>query len=285
MEHKTVTLDGVNVHYVQAGEGPVVLLVHGVGTSLVAWWRNIQPLADAGFTVLAPDLPGHGDSDKPKRLSYDPSARAHLVAQFLNALNVDRAHLVGNSAGGLVAALFALEHPKKTDRLVLVASGGLGRRISWFLRLISLPVVGEVLYRPRLHSLMGISRKLFYEQPSFPREVLTEMERVRALPGSTRAALSSIRSCIDYRGLREQRLVLDRLHRLTAPLLTVWGENDRLIPASHADSVRETMPQSVVRTIPRCGHWPQMEKADEFNVLVTGFLEGTLDHQAGSLPR
>jgi 4,5:9,10-diseco-3-hydroxy-5,9,17-trioxoandrosta-1(10),2-diene-4-oate hydrolase len=283
LEHQTVTIDGVNVHYVQAGEGPVVLLLHGVGTSLVTWCRNIQPLADAGFTVIAPDLPGHGDSDKPRRLRYDPAAGAGLIGQFLTALNVDRASLVGNSAGGLVAALFSLEHPQKIDRLVLVAPGGMGRQVSGFLRLISLPFVGEVIYRPWLFRLMGLNRRLFYRPLLFPSEVSTEMDRVRALPGSARAALSSIRSSVDYRGFREEQLVLHRLPGLTVPLLTVWGENDRLIPVSQAESLRETVPQGMVRTIPQCGHWPQMEKADEFNVLVTRFLEGALDNQAGSL--
>ena len=283
MEHRTVTLDGVDIHYVQAGEGPVVLLLHGVGTSVVTWCRNIQPLADAGFTVLALDLPGHGDSDKPRHLTYDPAAGASLVGQFLTALNVDRASLVGNSAGGLVAVLFTLDHPQKINRLVLVAPGGLGRQVSWFLRLISVPIVGEVIYQPWLLRLMGVSRRLFYRPTLFPTEVLTEIDRVRALPGSTRATLCSVRSSVNYRGLRKQMLVLHRLQQLTAPLLTIWGENDRMIPVSHAGSVRERVAQGIVRTMPQCGHWPQMEKADEFNVLVTRFLDGAMDNEAGSL--
>ena len=279
MEHKTVALDGVNVHYVQAGEGPVVLLLHGLGTSLVTWCRNIQPLADAGFTILAPDLPGHGDSDKPASLTYDPSAGARLIDQFLRTLGVARPSLVGSSAGGLIVALFALDHPQRVDRLVLVASGGLGRQVSWFLRVISLPVLGEVLYQPWLHNMMGISKRIFYQPPPFLDEVLTEMHRVRSLPGSRQATLRSIRSSINYWGLREQRYILHRLKELPTPILTIWGENDTIIPVSHAASVRQALPHSLVRTIPQCGHWPHMEKADEFNDLLTQFLEGALDDQ------
>ena len=285
MEHQTVTLDGVNVHYVQAGEGPVVLLLHGLATSLATWCRNIQPLADAGFTVLAPDLPGHGDSDKPETLNYDPTAGAALIDHFLTSLGVDRSTVVGNSAGGLVVALYALNHPQKVDRLVLVASGGLGRRVSWFLRVLSLPILGELLYQPWLHDMMGINKRIFYQAPPGLDEVLAELHRVRSLPGSRRAALRSIRSSINYWGLREQRYILDRLKQLPVPLLTVWGENDIIIPVSHADSVRRVLPNSLVHTIPQCGHWPHMEKAEEFNDLLTRFLEGALDGDLRPLHR
>ncbi len=277
MEHQTVNLDGVNVHYVQAGQGPVVLLLHGLGTSLATWRRNIQPLAEAGFTVLAPDLPGHGDSDKPETLSYDPTAGAALIDAFLTSLGVDRSTVVGNSAGGLVVALFALNHPQKIDRLVLVASGGLGRRVSWFLRVLSLPILGELLYQPWLHEMMGINKRIFYQTPPGLDEVLAEIHRVRSLPGSKRAVLRSIRSSINYWGLREQRYILAQLKQLPVPLLTVWGENDIIIPVSHAASVRKVLPHSLVHTIPQCGHWPHMEKAEEFNRLLTQFLEGALD--------
>ena len=114
MEHKTIALSGVKVHYVEAGQGPVVLLLHGLGSSLDTWRRNVEPLADAGFTVLAPDLPGHGDSEKPDALDYGPRTAVDFTGQFLSALGVERASLVGNSAGGLVAALFALENPEET---------------------------------------------------------------------------------------------------------------------------------------------------------------------------
>lgn len=281
MEHKVIAVDGMNVHYVHAGSGPVVLLVHGVGASQVAWRSNIAPLANAGFTVVALDLPGHGDSDKPKNIEYDPVAAVHFLAHFLDALKVDRASVMGNSGGGLVAASFALEYPERTDRVVLVAPGGLAQDVSLFLRLLSVPVVGEIIFNPWIHNTMGMSKHLFYSPLSFPRDVLKELDRVQSMPGATRAALRSIRSSIDYRGMMGCRLVVHRLDSLAAPLLTVWGENDRLIPVSHVQAVRQVVPHSLVRTFPECGHWPQMEKAAEFNPLAIEFLEGSLDKQAG----
>lgn len=284
MDHKTVTLDGVNLHYIQVGQGPVVLLLHGLGASLVTWSQNIQPLAESGFTVIAPDLPGHGDSDKPDTLSYDPLAGTELIGQFLDGLGVERASVVGNSAGGLVGALFALDHPEAVERLVLVASAGLGRRVSWLLRLISLPVLGEMIYGPWLNKRMGAARWIFHRPPPFLDELLTEMRRVRSFPGARQAALRSLRSSVNYRGLKEHLYILHRLHELMVPLLTVWGENDLIIPVSHARSVRHALPQSLVHTIPQCGHWPHMEKAEEFNSLLNQFLAGALDGQRWSRP-
>ena len=284
MEHKTIALSGVKVHYVEAGQGPVVLLLHGLGSSLDTWRRNVEPLADAGFTVLAPDLPGHGDSEKPDALDYGPRTAVDFTGQFLSALGVERASLVGNSAGGLVAALFALENPEKTCRLALVAPGGIGRQVSWVLRLMSLPGLGEFLFQPWIYSLMGINKRVFHEPSSIPAEVLAEMARVQFLPGSTSSTLHSIRSSINILGLRRRWRVLDRLPQVSSPLMCLWGEDDIIIPVSHAGWIKEAIPQCLVRTFPQCGHWPRMEKAGEFNALLTLFLQGGLDDRSGSIP-
>ena len=216
-QHKNIVLNGVNVRYVQAGQGPVVLMLHGLGASMVTWSRNIEPLAEAGFTVLALDLPGHGDSDKPDHLSYDPVSGAQLLYDFARALDVERLSLVGSSAGGLMVGLLTLDHPEIVDRLVLVGSGGLGKRVSWFLRFISLPVVGDLFYQPWIHQRMGVTKRIFYKPPSFVDEVLSELHRVRSLPGSRRAALRSIRSSVNYFGLRRHRYIVDRLKESPVP--------------------------------------------------------------------
>jgi 4,5:9,10-diseco-3-hydroxy-5,9,17-trioxoandrosta-1(10),2-diene-4-oate hydrolase len=267
-----ILIEGVNVHYIQAGEGPVVLLLHGLGTSLVTWCRNIVPLATAGFQVLALDLPGYGDSDKPKHLSYDPVAGATLIHRFLATLGVERASLVGNSAGGLIVSLFALSYPEKVERLVLVSSGGLGRQMSWFLRLLSLPIVGDLFYQPHLQAPYDITRRVFYQPPLFLPEVLPEMQRTLSLPGFRHAGLKSIRSSINLFGLRQHRYILPQLKQLPAPLMIVWGEEDKILPVSHARLAQQALPDSVVHIIPQCGHWPHMEKDTEFNALLTRFL-------------
>ncbi len=278
LEHKRINLAGVNLHYVQAGEGPVVLLVHGLGTSSVTWGHNIEPLAAAGYTVLALDLPGHGDSDKPRSLTYGPEAGARLIHDFLNALSVDRVSLVGSSAGGLIASLFALDHPLRVDRLMLVASGGLGRDVSWALRIVSVPLLGELIYQPRLMRLLGVGNRLFYRPPTLPDGFRPESSR--SDPESRRVTIQAIRSCITLFGQKKRCQILDRLEGLAAPIMTVWGTEDRYIPVSHAHLIGRALPRAEVRTIPECGHWPHMEKPAEFNALLIQFLEGRLDDVA-----
>jgi pimeloyl-ACP methyl ester carboxylesterase len=283
VEHKYVDIEGVKVHYVEGGEGPAVLLVHGLGTSLITWRQNFGSLVSAGYRVLALDLPGHGDSDKPKSLSYDPVTGATLIHQFLKMQKVEKVSVVGSSAGGLIAGLFALAYPEWVEKMVLVAPGGLGRRLSWYLRIMSVPGLGEILYQPRLQNAIVLSKRIFHRAPPFLQEVLPEMYRVRTLPGSRYAAIQAVRSSINFFGLRKQRHILHQLKDLPSPLMTVWGKEDSIIPVAHAEIVKRELPNSVVCIIPKCGHWPHMEKAEEFNRLLVRFLEGTLDNGHFSL--
>lgn len=277
-QHKFIDIDGINVHYIDAGEGPPVLLLHGLGTSLVTWHCNVVPLVDAGYRVLALDLPGHGDSDKPRTLSYDPVNAVRVVHRFLELQGVDQTTLVGNSAGGLIGGLYAVTHPERVSRVVLVASGGLGRQVCWFLRIASLPWVGELLYRPSLRNAIDLSKHIFFQEPPVLGEVLPEMYRVRNLPGARHAAIQSVRSSINLWGLRKQRQILHRLTQLSIPLLTVWGAEDNIIPVEHALEVERLIPNSIVCIIPQCGHWPHMERAEEFNDLLVRFISKRLDN-------
>ena len=280
---KYVTVDNLKVHYAEAGEGPVVLLVHGLGSSLITWYRNMDPLVEAGYRVIALDLPGHGDSDKPRDMSYDPNAAPTFLKQFLEATGVERAVVVGNSAGGLLVAMFAMAHPEMVDKVVLVSSGGLGPEVSWFLRIVSVPGLGELLYQPQFYPTNDMFRHIFYQLPPFLDELIPEMQRVRNLPGSRHAAIQSIRSSINLLGLRKQRYILDRLKHLPAPLMIVWGREDTIIPVSHANLVSQELPQSVVHILSECGHWPHMEKSEEFNAHLLRFLLDSAGHRAPAL--
>ena len=259
-----------------------MLLIHGLGTSSATWSHNIEPLAAAGYTVLAQDLPGYGDSDKPRSLRYGPEAGARLIHDFLDTLGVDRVSLVGNSAGGLIAGHFALDNTSRVERLVLVASAGLGHDVSWTLRILSVPVLGELIYQPRLLRLARVRNKLFYRPPPSPNDSMLESYRSSSHPQSRRATIQAIRSCVTLFGQRRRCQIQDRLEGLPAPIMTVWGAEDRYIPVSHAYLNGRALPQTVVRIIPECGHWPHMEKAAEFNALTSQFLDGQLDDVAGT---
>jgi pimeloyl-ACP methyl ester carboxylesterase len=141
---------------------------------------------------------------------------------------------------------------------------------------MSIPGVGELIYRPWLHDKIGMRRRIFHRPPDFLDDLLPELYRVRLLPGARTAMLRSVRSSISCWGLHRDQNILERLRDLPVPLMTVWGEKDSIIPISHAESVREVLPGSIVYTVPDCGHWPQMEKHELFNSLLSSFLGGTL---------
>ena len=273
-EYKTIKVWGLNIRYVEAGEGPVVILLHGLADSLLSWYCNIDALADAGFRVIAPDLPGSGDSDKPDHLEYDSNSAVEFIYDFSQELGISKLSLVGNSAGGLISGLFALEHPEMVSNMTLVAPGGFGRRVPWLLRAISIPVLGDLLYRPWLNDKIGITKRLCYRPPCILSKLTPEMNRLKSLPGARAAVIRSIRSNINLRGMRKDARILGRLKYSTVPLLTVWGAQDRVIPIEYADDALRKLPSSVVRVINECGHWPHMEQAVQFNLMLIGFLKG-----------
>ena len=145
-EHRFVTVNGIRTHYVAAGEGEPLLLLHGLGASLMAWALNIEPLSRK-FSVYAIDIPGHGDSEKPDMDYLLPTA-VDFVRDFMRALGIERASIAGNSMGGMIALKTAIDFPELVDRLVLVDAAGLGREVAWFIRAMSLPLVGRAYRKP-----------------------------------------------------------------------------------------------------------------------------------------
>lgn len=274
-EYKTTSIWGLNVRYVEAGEGPVVLLLHGLADSLLSWYCNIDPLAEAGYRVIALDLPGSGESDKPDHLDYDPDSAAEFIYDFCQELAIDKLSVVGSSAGGLIAGLFSLEHPDIVENLVLVDSAGLGREVSWLLRIFSLPIIGDFTYRPKLNNQVGLIKRMFYRPPPILDELLPEMNRTKLLPGARMATLRGIRSSINLKGLRRKWLLLDRLQIAKFPLMIIWGAEDIVIPVAHAQATRQAIPNCTIQVIPECGHWPQMEHPSTFNSMLVKFLDGT----------
>ena len=265
-------VSGVDVRYAVAGEGPAVLMVHGLASSMITWYCNIEAVAQAGFTAIALDLPGYGDSDMADNLDYDPESGARFLVEFADELGIERFSVVGNSAGGLIAGVTALQYPDRVDKVVLVAAAGLGRRLSWPLRIISVPVLGELIYKPHMFSKASIVKRIFFRPPAILDDILPEMLRVRCLPHAPQVMLRSVRSGVNLLGLRREHNILHRLRDHPAPVLAVWGEEDLVIPPVKAEDVKRALPHSTVRVLPECGHWPQMEKPEQFNRILTSFL-------------
>ena len=272
-----VVIHGHDVGYRRGGEGETVLLLHGLaGSSLT--WRAVMPALSRDFDVIAPDLLGHGESAKPMG-DYSLGAFASGLRDFLAALDVPRATILGQSFGGGVAMQLAYQHPELCDRLVLVSSGGLGREVSWLLRLLTLPGAEHLmpLIFPRLVANRGgdVGRLLGHVGVRAPN--LAEMWRAYAsLAGAEnrKAFVRTIRGVIEPGG--QTVSALDRLYLAShLPTLIVWGDRDPIIPVRHAHTAHEAIPGSRLAILEGVGHFPHVEAPEQFLSVLTEFLEST----------
>ena len=263
-----------NTHYITAGQGAPVVLVHGLGASIVTWAYNIQPLAQK-YAVYAVDLPGHGDSAKPD-YSYNLEEGVAFLRTFLKALNLEGAALIGNSMGGLLALATAERHRELASVLVLVDSAGLGRELAWPLRVGALPVVGQAMEFLAVMNRRRLMRLVFHHPDRIAPHIYAELFRIRKLPGSSRTMVRALRNGVNLLGLRPHlRLLHDILTDLPVPTLLIWGEEDVIIPVAHARQAATRYTDLDLCVIPEAGHWPHMEQPQEFNSRVVAFLDQT----------
>jgi pimeloyl-ACP methyl ester carboxylesterase len=273
-----IELHGHRVIYRIAGSGPPVVLIHGMVNSSRHWERVALGLADS-YTVIAPDLIGHGESAAP-RGDYSLGAHAAGIRDLLTAIGVERATLVGHSLGGGVAMQFFYQFPQRTERLVLVSSGGLGHQVSPLLRGAALPgasaVVAVAANRRVLAALVVLSERL--RRKGSPKSIYLRAI-ARALqpleePGAREAFLQTLRSVIDVRGQRVS--ALDRVYLLDAmPTMIVWGARDNTIPLSHGRQMHEAVPGSRFEVLPNAAHFPNLEDPEGLAAVLRDFLETT----------
>ena len=266
----SVEVHGIRMAYLQAGSGPPVVLLHGLASSSLTWSANIQALA-RHFTVYALDAPGHGGSAAPK-VGPGVEAGVQVLRGFLESIGQQRVTLVGNSLGGLVALRFALDYPDQVTHLVLVDSAGLGQRIPWRLRLISLPLLGRLLLHPKTISVKRFAKRLFHDPERVDRRLIHALHHARTVQLANHLMVSMARTSVGLTGLKRHNYFLPRLGELRPPLLVVWGERDRVLPVAHAYEVARRYPGIQLEVFPECGHWPHLEQADAFNHLVLRFL-------------
>lgn len=261
-----------------AGEGPAVLLIHGMAGSSETWQPIIPQLA-RHHTVVAPDLLGHGDSAKP-RGDYSLGALASGIRDLLLALGHDRVTVVGHSLGGGIAMQFTYQFPERCERLVLVSSGGLGREVSTLLRALALPGSEYVLALGCAPQMMRAGTTLagwIAKVGLRPAPALGEILRSYASLGdaSTRTAfLHTLRSVVDVGGQRVS--AHDRLYLASeVPTMIVWGERDPLIPVSHGRAAHEAMPGSRLELFGESGHFPHRDDSERFAGLLERFIAET----------
>jgi pimeloyl-ACP methyl ester carboxylesterase len=277
-EEWQIELHGRRVIYRVAGSGPPVVLVHGMLNSSSHWHAVARSLSH-DYTVIAPDLIGHGDSAAP-RGDYSLGAHAASIRDLLAAIGVDRATMVGHSLGGGVAMQFFYQFPQRVERLVLISSGGLGHEVSPMLRTAALPGTSALLSLTINPRLIGGLWRLGEE---LERRGVRAGPYVQALARALRplqtaeaqsAFLHTLRSVIDVRGQRVS--ATDRLYLLEAlPTMIVWGERDNTIPIRHGRAAHAAIPGSTLRTIPGVAHFPHLEDPHALSHVLREFIATT----------
>ncbi|MEY2454266.1 MAG: hypothetical protein QOD92_3840 [Acidimicrobiaceae bacterium] len=280
MDVQFVQIHGHDVAYRTAGHGPEVLVfVHGIAGSSATWAKVMDRLDADRYTMVAPDLLGHGESAKP-RGDYSLGAYASGIRDLMVVLGHERASFIGHSLGGGIAMQLAYQFPERCERLVLTCSGGLGREVNPLLRVISAPgseYVLPVVLTPRIHGVAGsVGRflgKFGLRGDPFLGEVWDSYTRLTDAR-TQRAFVHTIRAVIDVSGQRVS--ARDRLYLAEAvPTLIIWGDRDGVIPVTHGYAAHELMPQSRLEIIEGAGHFVPFERPDVVAGLLRDFLDTT----------
>jgi len=274
LEH--VSIHGHRVAFRSAGSGPVILLIHGMAGSSTTWQHVIPALAQR-FTVVAPDLLGHGESGKPRRGEYALGAHANLLRDLLNVLGHERATFVGQSFGGGVAMQLAYQFPERCERLALVSSGGLGPEVNALLRVLTLPgaeYVFPFVCAPPLRDVGNWIAARLYGIGVRAAPAVEEIWRSYAAladADTRRSFFRTLRAVIDFGG--QAVSAADRLYLTSSlPTLIVWGAHDPIIPVGHAAEAHKAMPGSRLVIFEDAGHFPHCEVPDQFVEVLVDFM-------------
>jgi len=277
---KTVNVMGLRTRVLEEGDdarGDPVVMIHGVG----AWAENFRevmaPIARTGRRAIAFDLPGFGESEAPGDVEHF-GPRDAFYPRFVNAvldeLGLPSAHLVGSSMGGAVVYTAAVTQPARTRSLSLVAGGGVGTEVAFFLRLCTLP--GMTLFARAFGKpaqARNVLRTCFYDPRRIPQTLFDEAERY-GYP-SFGEFVNALRSGVTLGGVKPavRDYWVAQAPRYQGPVLVVWGKQDAVLPVTSAADAREVMPQAQIQLIDRCGHLPMIERPDEFLAALLPFLD------------
>ncbi|GFG49546.1 hypothetical protein CQY20_18825 [Mycolicibacterium agri] len=274
------TIHGYRRAFRIAGSGPAILLIHGIGDNSTTW-SAVQSALAQRFTVIAPDLLGHGKSDKP-RADYSVAAYANGMRDLLSVLDIDRVTVVGHSLGGGVAMQFAYQFPQLVERLILVGAGGVTKDVNFALRIASLPMGSEALGLLRLPLVLDAVQTLgriagfAIGSTGLGRDLPQMLRILKDLPEPTASSAfaRTLRAVVDWRG--QVVTMLDRCYLTeSVPVQLIWGSRDSVIPVSHARLAYAAMPGSQLEIFEGSGHFPFHDDPDRFVEVVERFIDST----------
>jgi epoxide hydrolase 4 len=282
MAHRWVDVGRLRLHCVEAGAGPLVVLLHGFPEFWYAWRHQIPALADAGYRVVAPDLPGYNTSDKPPQVrDYRPQVLAQDVADLIVALGASSAAVAGHDWGGGLAWLLAMHHPERIQRLVVLNAPhpvrflkGLSSlrqlRRSWYILAFQLPWLPERLVAARdFQALRRALRRQPTRPGAFTDEDIDRYVAAAAQHGALRAAINYYRAALRANPLAQ----VHSLRHVDAPTLVIWGDQDRYLGRELAEPDRALVPDVRVERIAEASHWVQTDAPQRVNQLMVDFLQ------------
>jgi pimeloyl-ACP methyl ester carboxylesterase len=275
---ESATIHGHEIRYQVAGSGPVVLMLHGMAASSYTW-KHVLPELARRYTIVAPDLLGHGDTAKP-RAEYSLGAQANMLRDLLALLGHDCATFVGHSYGGGVAMQLAYQFPDRCDRLVLVGSGGLGPEVNALLRLLTLPGADHLFPLVCSASLRNAGNRVAawgarhgLRASPVVEEIWRSYSSLADADGRS-AFFRTLKAVIDHEG--QSVSAADRLYLTShVPTMIVWGSDDAIIPVSHARDAHDAIPGSRLHVFDNAGHYPHCEAPEDFVDALTEFIEST----------
>jgi epoxide hydrolase 4 len=282
MAHRWIDVGGLRLHCVEVGTGPLVVLLHGFPEFWYAWRHQLPALADAGYRVVAPDLPGYNTSDKPPRMrDYRPQVLAQDVADLIGALGASSAAVAGHDWGGGLAWLLAMQHPERVQRLVVLNAPhpirflkGLRSlrhlRRSWYILAFQLPWLPERLIAAQdFQALRRTLRRQPTRSGAFTDQDIDRYVAAAAQPGALRAAVNYYRAALRANPLAQTQT----LRRVDAPTLVIWGDQDRYLGRELAEPDRAWVPDVRVERIAEASHWVQADAPERVNRLMVDFLD------------
>ncbi len=270
---KSVTTGGFTTNYLESGEahgGVPVILLHGSGPGVTAYanWRGIIPLLQQRFHVYAPDMVGFGFSERPDGIQYSCQVWADQIHDFMDALGIEKAHLVGNSFGGSNALRVVTDHPERVEKLVLMGSMG-----------VDFPIIeGEGLdaiwgYEPSVESMAKAIRTMAWGDELAANEDLARTRYEASTQPGFHEAFSAMFPAPRQRWVQSQITDADKIRGITQETLVIHGREDRVIPLSTSLALHQMIGRADLTVFSHCGHWVQIERQDDFAQAVTTFLE------------
>ncbi|MEA3435028.1 MAG: alpha/beta hydrolase [Thermodesulfobacteriota bacterium] len=262
VEQKTIIAGNIKTFYLSAGTGEPLVLLHGAGGGAVLW-GPIVDLLSKHFHVIAPDVVGYGESDKPDA-PYDKKYFSAWFRSFCDSLNMGKINLLGNSQGGAIAMQFTLDNPDRVKKLILVGSAGFG---GWGISPGAMFKMAAANIFPTRRTVQKIVRYLVYKADNFPGDdgIAYLLEVIRSSGGKL--------PFVNGKGRAVRPFSSDKLRQITNPALIIWGEKDRILPVSHGKKGHEKMPNAKLRIISGAGHTPFIDLPEEFNDIILHFIK------------